>query len=262
MFMHPYDDPDLIAGQETIGLEILEDLQDADMIVVPVGGGGLMAGIAVASKALSPDTKVLGIQATACPSAFEALRAGKPVRVEEKKSIADAIMVPAVGKGDFPILRDLVDGIVLVDEGQIAAAMLLLLERKRILAEGAGATPLAALLDPASKIPKGRKVVLVISGGNADPVLLDRILQQGLTLQGRFMRFSICVEDLPGNLAKILDLLAGLGVNVLNIYHSRAESCLPIFATRIDIELETRGFDHISRITEALRNAGHQIELK
>ena len=154
------------------------------------------------------------------------------------------------------------DGIVLVDEGQIAAAMLLLLERKRILAEGAGATPLAALLDPASKIPKGRKVVLVTSGGNAHPVLLDRILQQGLILHGRFMRFSICVEGLPGNLARILDLLAGLGVNVLNIYHSRAESCLPIFATRIDIELETRGFDHISRITEALRNAGYQIELK
>lgn len=262
MFMHPYDDPDLIAGHGTIGLEILEDLQDTDMIVVPVGGGGLIAGIAVAVKALSPDIKVIGVQATACPSAFEALRVGKPVRIKEKKSIADAIMVPEVGKDDFYILRDLVDGILLVDEGQIASAMLLLLERKRILAEGAGATPLAALLDSTGKIPKGRKVVLVISGGNADLVILDRILRQGLTLHGRVMRFSAYMEDAPGNLARLLGLLASLGGDVLQVHHSRSEGCSPIFAARIDVELETRGFDHIFRITGALRNAGYEIELE
>ncbi|MDM7913250.1 MAG: threonine ammonia-lyase, partial [Methanotrichaceae archaeon] len=210
LFLHPYDDEEIIAGQGTIGLEILADLPDADTIIIPVGGGGLIGGIAVAVKALRPRTRIIGVQAATCPSALEALKAGRPValNVEETSSIADAIMVTQVGDADFPLLRDLVDEMVVVDESQIAAAMLLLLERKKILAEGAGAVPLAALLSKSIRLPPGSKAVLVISGGNVDSLLMDRIIHQGLLFQGRMMRFSVLLEDTPGSLAKLLHLLS------------------------------------------------------
>ena len=199
--IHPYDDPDLITGQGTVGLEILEDLPDVDAIIVPVGGGGLISGVALAAKAIRPQTRIIGVQADACPSAYEALREGKPSVVEEKSSIADAIMVTQVGDADFPILKGKVDEIVLVSEEQIAAAILLLLERKKVLAEGAGAAPLAALLGSSVVLPKGSKVVLLISGGNVDSPLLDRIIRQGLLRHGRIMRLSVTLEDKPGSLA-------------------------------------------------------------
>lgn len=262
LFIHPYDDPEIIAGQGTIGLEIMEDLPDADFIIVPVGGGGLIGGIAAAVKAVRPETVIIGVQAAACPSAYEALKKGRPVlvdNVEEKGSIADAIMVPQVGASDFPLLRDLVDRIILVTEDQIAAAILLLMERKKILAEGAGAAPLAALLSPSLKIPEGGKVVLVISGGNIDSLLLDRVIHQGLLHHGRLMQFSVALEDAPGSLAKLMDLIAGLRANVVNIHHSRNERDLPINSARVDLELETRSFEHIREITVALNNAGYHI---
>ena len=199
--IHPYDDPDLITGQGTVGLEILEDLPDVDAIIVPVGGGGLISGVALAAKAIRPQTRIIGVQADACPSAYEALREGKPSVVEEKSSIADAIMVTQVGSADFPILKEKVDEIVLVSEELIAAAILLLLERKKVLAEGAGAAPLAALLGSSVVLPKGSKVVLLISGGNVDSPLLDRIIRQGLLRHGRIMRLSVTLEDKPGSLA-------------------------------------------------------------
>lgn len=264
IFIHPYDDPDIIAGQGTIGLEILEDLPDPDIIIVPVGGGGLIAGIATAVKALRPTVKVVGAQTAVCPSAREALRQGMPVLLdaEEKGSIADAIMVPRVGDADFPLLWDLVDEIIVVNEDQIAAAMLLLLERKKVMAEGAGAVPLAALLSSSSQIPKESKVVLVISGGNIDSLLLDRVIHQGLMQHGRIMQFSVSLEDIPGSLAKLLDLVSELQANVFHIHHARSERGLPINFTRVDLELETRGFNHINEITAALNNAGYRVELK
>ena len=264
MFIHPYDDEEIIAGQGTIGLEILEDLPDADTIIVPVGGGGLIGGIAIAVKALRPQTKIIGVQAAACPSAREALKAGRPVAldVEEKSSLADAIMVTQVGDADFPLLRDLVDEIVAVDESQIAAAMLLLLERKKILAEGAAAVPLAALLSKSIRLPPESKAVLVISGGNVDSLLLDRIIHQGLLFQGRLMRFSIRLEDAPGSLAKLLYLIAGFGANVVHIHHARNERDLPLNSTRVDLELETRGFDHLKAIEGELKRAGYLISIK
>jgi threonine dehydratase len=264
IFIHPYDDPDVIAGQGTIGLEVLEDLPELNAIIVPVGGGGLISGISIALKAQRPEVRVIGVQTAACPSAIEALKAGRPMAmdVEEKNSIADAIMVPRVGDVDFPIIRDNVDEIMAVDEDQIAAAVLLLLERKRILAEGAGAAPLAALLSTSFKAPKGCKVVLVVSGGNLDSLLLDRVIHHGLLLQGRLMRFSISLEDIPGSLARLLDLVADLRANVVHIHHARNERGLPIDFTRVELELETRSFEHINEVASALNKAGYHIELK
>ncbi len=265
LFIHPYDDPDIIVGQGTIGLEIMEDLVDADVIIVPVGGGGLIGGIATAVKALRSETSIVGVQASACPSAYVALKAERPILVEdveEKGSIADAIMVPQVGVSDFPLLRDLVDKIVLVTEDQIDAAILLLLERKKILAEGAGAVPLAALLSSSLQIPKGSKVVLVISGGNIDSLLLDRVIHQGLLHHGRLMQFSVALEDVPGSLGHLLDVVAELHANVVHIHHSRNERDLSINFTRVDLEIETRGFDHIKEIAAALNSLGYHIELR
>ncbi len=264
LFIHPYDDPEVIAGQGTIGLEIIEDLPDPDIILVPVGGGGLITGIATAVKALRTETCVIGVQAAACPSACEALKAGRPValNVDEKESLADAIMVPQVGEADFPILRDLVDDIIVVNEDQIATSMLLLLERKKILVEGAAATPLAALLSNSLEIAEGSKIVLVISGGNLDSLLLDRVIHQGLLQHGRLMQLSVYIEDIPGSLAKLLDILAELQANAVSIRHTRNERGMPINFTRVDLELETRGFEHITEITAALNNAGYRAELK
>lgn len=260
-FIHPYDDPDIITGQGTIGLEILEDLPDVDVIIVPVGGGGLISGIALAAKAIRPQIRVIGVQAEACPSAYVAIREGKPSDVEEESSIADAIMVTRVGDADFPILKEKVDEIVLVSEEQIASSILLLLERKKVLAEGAGAAPLAALLGSAV-VPKNSKVVLVISGGNVDSPLLDRILRQGLLRHGRIMRFSVTLEDKPGSLARLTDLLAKMQTSIIHIYHARNERDLPIYVMRAELELETRGVDHIAKIASALKDAGYSIELK
>ncbi len=262
LFIHPYDDDEIMAGQGTIGLEILEDLNDVDAIIVPVGGGGLIGGIAAAVKAIRPQTRVIGVQTAACPSASEALKAGRPVilNAEESGSIADAIMVTQVGDACLPLLSDLVDEIALVVEDQIAAAVLMLLERKKILAEGAGAVPLAALLGKAVQLPKGCKAVLVISGGNVDSLLLDRVIHRGLLFHGRLMRFSVHLEDVPGSLAKLLSLIAGFNANVVHIHHARNERNLPLNFTRVDLELETRGFDHINAIGDELRRAGYLIK--
>jgi len=255
-FIHPFDDMEIIAGQGTIGLEILEDLPKVDAIVVPVGGGGLIAGIASAVKAERPDIRIVGVQAGACPSALEALGQGQPVDVPAAPSLAEAISVTRVGNLTFPLIRDLVDEMVLVGEDEIAAAVLALLERKRVIAEGAGATPLAALMGPLSLAPKSR-VVLVISGGNLDSLLLDRIIKKGMALQGRIMHLSLAILDRPGTLARVLGILAGQGANVLHIHHIRGYKDLPLGAARLGLELETRGPKHQSAILARLEEEGY-----
>lgn len=259
VFIHPFDDPDIICGQGTIGLEILEDLPDVDAVLVPVGGGGLMAGIASAMKAMRPRVRILGVQAAACPSAHHALRDGRVARVEAAKSIADGIAVTQVGDIPFKILREHVDRIVLVEEEQIAAAIVLLLERRKVLAEGAGVVPLAALFNKDSEILPGSRVVLVISGGNVDSPLLDRVIRQGLVRSGRIMRFSVCLEDVPGSLMQILSLVARKGANVLHIYHERTGRDIPIHLSHVELELETRGPEHIREISEALEENGYRL---
>ena len=261
-FIHPFDDPNIIAGQGTIALEILEDLKEVNTILVPLGGGGIISGIASAVKSIKPDVHVIGVQSVACPSAYESCRKGRITRVDAEQSIADGISVKQVGKMNFEIIQKLVDDVVLVEEDQIAAAILLLLERKKILAEGAGAVSLAALLSGLVTIPRGSTVVLLISGGNVDSSLLGRIIAQGLLKNSRIMRIRVRLEDTPGSLARLLELISDLQANVLHIFHDRNVKDLPIYVTRVDLELETRGPAHIDEITRGLNAAEYELELR
>ena len=261
-FIHPFDDQDIITGQGTIALEILEDLEAMDVILVPIGGGGIISGIASTIKSIKPDVRVIGVQSAACPSAYESCRQGSITRVDAKQSIADGVSVKQVGMMNFDVIQKTVDDVVLVEEDQIAAAILLLLERKKILAEGAGAVSLAALLSGLIAIPQGRKVVLLISGGNVDSPLLGRIITQGLLKKSRIMRLRIRLDDTPGSLAKLLALISDLKANVLHIFHDRNVKDLPIYVTRVDLELETRGPEHVDDIAHGLNAAGYALELR
>jgi threonine dehydratase len=260
-FIHPYDDPYIVSGQGTIALEILEDLKDTDLILVPVGGGGLISGIAAAAKSIRPELDVIGVQTVSCPSAYESWKKGEIVRVESQQSIADGISVKEIGKLNFDIIRRLVNEIVLVEEDHIAASMLLLLERKKTLAEGAGAVSLAALLNGSIADCRGRKVVLLISGGNVDSPLLGRILSQGLIKNRRIMRFRVRLQDTPGSLVKLLALISDLNANVLHVYHDRNIQGMPLYVTRVDLEIETRGPDHLDSIIDQLNKAGYDLEV-
>ena len=261
MFIHPYNDLDIITGQATIGLEILQDLQSPDMIFVPIGGGGLASGIATAAKAICPETRIIGVQAANCPSAYQARLEGAVTLVEAQKSIADGIAVREIGEINFGIIEEMVDTIVLVEEELIVGAVSALLERKKVLSEGAGAVTLAALLGSKVNIPEGCAVVLVISGGNLDSPLLDRIIRHGLLLNGRVMHFSAWIEDMPGSLTRLLGHVARMEGNVLQVHHTRWEKDMPINMTRVDIEVETRGFGHIEEIEGELRKAGFRINV-
>jgi threonine dehydratase len=261
VFIHPYDDADIITGQGSIAIEIFEQLPHPDVIFVPIGGGGLISGIATAARAIRPQTRIIGVQAAACPSVPESLKAGQPVRVEALKSLADGLAVKQVGELNFPIIQKSVDDIVLLEEEQISAAILMLLERKRVLAEGAGAITLAALLQGQVAFADGSTVVLVISGGNVDSSLLGRVLRQGLFRTGRVMRFSVCLDDIPGALAGLLTLVARLQANVLQIDHDRSLLELPITVSRVELELETRGPAHVEDILGALQQAGYAVDV-
>ena len=258
-FIHPFDDADIITGQATVGLEIFDQLSDPDLIVVPVGGGGLIAGIASAAAAMRPDTQVSGVQSSACSSAYESIFRGQITPVEGRSSVADGISVKEVGRLTFDIIQKCVEELALVAEEEIAAAILLLLERKKILAEGAGAAPLAAVLNGSVKVPRQGKTVLVISGGNVDSPLLGRIISQGLIKNGRVMRIRVRMADVPGSLAKLLALIARLEANVLHIYHDRSGRDVPIYVTHVELELETRGPAHVKQIDEALTAAGYEF---
>ena len=260
IFIHPYDDLDVVAGQGTIGLEIVAELPMVDAVLVPVGGGGLVAGIATAVKALRPVTTVIGVQAAACASALAARRLGKPVAVAARKSIADGISVKEVGRLPFAVMERLMDEIVTVEEEQIAAAVLELLERKKVLAEGSGAVPLAALLTADLSSLRGRQVVLVVSGGNVDSHLLGRILNQGLLRSGRILRFSVVLEDVPGVLAGLLDVVAVNRGNILHILHDRMGRHLPLGLSRVELEVETRDAGHMEELLKALSSSGYEVE--
>ena len=259
MLVHAYDDPLVIAGQGTIGLEILEDLPSVDQVIVPVGGGGLVAGIATALRGKNPGVRVTGVQAAACASAVEALRAGKPVTVESRPTLADGIRVRRVGELPFPVIRDLVDRVVLVDEDALADAMLLLLERKKVLAEGAGAAPLAALLSGSANVTPGSRVVLVVSGGNLDIPLLERVIRRGLVRTGRVLHLTVTLDDTPGALASMLSVIGSHGGNILHIHHGRGDPGIGVTAVRLDLVIETRGPDHSRRIQDELERKGYSV---
>jgi threonine dehydratase len=258
-FVHPFDDPDIIAGQGTVALEIVDALPDLERVIVPVGGGGLIAGIAVALRALKPHVTITGVQAEACPSAVEALSHGKRTEVPGGVSIADGIAVRQTGAAPFDIIREMVDDIVLVQEEQIAAAILLLMERKKIVAEGAGAVALAALMNGAVTLTPGERTVLLISGGNLDSPLLGRIIRKGLIQSGRIMRVGVRLDDVPGALAGLLKCIADRNANVLHIHHDRSRRDLAINVTAVELELETRSEAHAADIKAALHKAGYRL---
>jgi len=260
-YIPAFDDPGVIAGQGTVGLEILEDLPETDLILVPVGGGGLIAGIAVAAKGMDPRVRVGGVQAAACPSATEAVKAGRPVLVEAGATLADGIRVRRVGDLAFPVLRDLVDEIVTVGEEEIAEAMLQLLERKKVIAEGAGAAPLAALISGRVKAREGSRVVLVVSGGNVDTPLLDRVIHQGLVRNGRVLQAEVVLSDVPGALAGLLSVIATTGGNILQIHHVRGGRDLPVQAVRVALEVETRDGEHRKEVIGAVEKEGYMIHV-
>ena len=259
-FVHPYDDRGIIAGQGTIGLEILEDVPDVEAVIVPVGGGGLISGIAAIIKRRKPRTKIIGVQSAHVPSAFLSLKRGKRVEVRIKPTLADGIALRSLGELNFPIVQKYVDDIVTVKEEEIASAILMLMERKRVVAEGAGAVPLAALLSKKHQIA-AKKVVLVISGGNIDVNVLDRIIEKGLSQTGRIVRFGVLVRDVPGPLAELSGLIAQNHANILHVIHERASRDIPIGLTKVIMVLETRGPDHVRKIRNVLKGTGYPLQM-
>jgi threonine dehydratase len=262
LFIHPYDDPEVIAGQGTIALEVHEDLPQTDMFIVPVGGGGLISGIAIAARQLFPSLQIIGVQAAACPAMYRAFYTGKIEEITPDYSIADGIVVKQPGDITLSCVRKYVDAMILVQEDQIAEAMRLLLERKKVIAEGAGATPLAALLTGDLPVADRNAIVLIISGGNIDSPLLERILRQGFLEKGRIMRISVCIDDVPGSLALLLEVIALKGGNILDIHQVRGGRNLPLFTSRVDLEIESRGNDHIREIRNALEEKGYVLRVR
>jgi threonine dehydratase len=258
-FVHPFDDEQVIAGQGTIGLEILKEVPDVEAVIIPVGGGGLISGIATIVKKRRPRVKIIGVQSMHAPSAFYSLKRKKIVEVRVKPTLADGIAVQRIGEITFPMIQTGVDEMVTVNEDEIASAILMLMERKRVVAEGAGAAPLATLLSGRLKI-RSKKVVLVISGGNIDVHLLDRIIEKGLAQTGRLVRFTILLRDVPGALAKLTSLIAEHRANILHIIHERAAKDIPIGFSKVILVLETRGSDHIREIKKGLKEKGYSIQ--
>jgi threonine dehydratase len=258
-FIHPFDDEEIIAGQGTIGIEILEEVPDVEAIVVPVGGGGLISGIATIVKKRRPRVKIIGVQALHAPAAFYSLNKKKLVEVKTKPTLADGIAIRRPGEITFPIIQKKVDDILTVEEEEIASAILMLMERKRVVAEGAGAAPLAALLSKKWKV-RADKIVMVLSGGNIDVHLLDRIIEKGLSRTGRVVRFGVLLRDIPGALARLSGLVAQNQANILHIIHERAARDIPIGYSKVILVLETRGPDHIHKIQDRLKEEGYPLE--
>jgi threonine dehydratase len=254
-----FDDEDIIAGQGTLGLEILEDVPDVEAIVVPVGGGGLIAGILTAVKAVRPEVKVVGVEPVNAPTLQESLKAGKVVRAQTKPTLADGLAIAEVGKLCFDLIRPRLDDLLLVDEPTIARSVLKLLELEKTMVEGAGAVPLAAAMTPSCQL-QGKRVVLVLCGGNIDVTLLSRIIDRGLAADGRLCRITACMGDRPGSLARLAAILASTGASVLDIAHDRHFGPADPALVTISATCETRDFDHIGEIEAALRTAG--IEFK
>ena len=253
VLVHPYDDPRIIAGQGTIGLELLEDEPSLDAIVAPIGGGGLIAGIAIAAKAMKPDIAIIGVQASLYPAMAHALkRAPKPVG---GPTLAEGIAVKEPGKLTRPVVRALVEDILLVDEAAIEQAVALLLETERLVVEGAGAAALAAVVANRERFG-GRRVAVVISGGNIDATLLASILQRALVRAGRLVRLRVEITDQPGALARITRIIAERGGNIVEIYHHRLFHDVPVKLAEVDVAVETRNTGHVSEIVAALVAGG------
>ena len=256
-FIHPYDDPAVVAGQGTVGLEMMEAAPQLDTLLVAVGGGGLIAGIAVAAKALQPGVEVIGVQMLRFPNMFNAVK--HQHLPQGSSTIAEGIAVGTPGRVPQAIIERLVDDIVLVDEGDIEQAVVMLLEVEKTVVEGAGAAPLAALLKDPGRF-RNRRIGLVLGGGNIDPLLLAAIIERGMVRAGRLARIRVSARDVPGSLAKITATVADAGGNIDEVHHQRAFTTLAAQNVEIELVLQTRGREHIAAVLDALHEAGFSAE--
>ena len=257
VLVHPFDHPDIVAGQGTVGLEILEQVPDVRTVVVCTGGGGLLAGIALAVKSTHPDVRVVGVQAESAAAFPASLAAGHPVVLERMATMADGIAVGCPGPVPFAIVRELVDEIVTVSEESLSRALLLCLERAKLVVEPAGAAGVAALLeDPRTFEPP---VVVVLSGGNVDPLLLMRLLRHGLAVAGRFLSFRLRIPDRPGALVQLLAEVAAADASVIEVEHVRTDARLRVDEVEVRLQLETRGDEHCDEVLSRLRGAGYPL---
>lgn len=257
-FIHPFDDEDVIAGQGTIGLELMEQIPDADAVIVPIGGGGLISGIAFTIKSINPNCKVYGVQAAGAPSMLQSVRHKKRECLPRVSTIADGIAVKEPGENTFEYCKKYVDDIVSVTDDEISSAILALIEQQKLISEGAGAVSVAAAMF--NKVPvQGKKVVCLVSGGNIDVTILSRVIKRGLLKSGRSYSMNIELLDKPGQLKAVSAIIADLGGNVVSVHHERANEGSDINGCFLRIVLETRNFDHIEQIRKALIDAGYRI---
>jgi threonine dehydratase len=259
VFVPPFDDPQIIAGQGTIGLELLAEAPEAELVLVPVGGGGLISGIATAIKAARPDVRVIGVQAAGAPSALRSLEAHHPVQLESASTMADGIAVKSPSALTLEHIEAHVDGIALVSEEEISRAVVLLLERAKAVVEPAGAVAVAALLS--RRLPGTGPAVAVLSGGNVDPLLLTKLIDHGLNAAGRFLVLRVILDDRPGALAALTAEVARVGLNVLSVEHHRAGLDLAVDEVEVLLTLETRDPEHREQVVALLRGARYRVEL-
>lgn len=257
VFVHPYDDELIIAGQGTIGLELLEEAPDLELLLVPVGGGGLISGIATVLKAERPGLRIIGVETARYPSMLHALQS-RPATFG-RFTIAEGIAIKQPGDHTLPMVRRLVDEILLVDEDAIERAVLMLLEQEKVVSEGAGAVPLAALLSYPERFA-GRRVGLVVSGGNIDLPILSSIIQRGLVNSGRLARLTLEIRDIPGELARVSALIGETGANIVQVNHQRIFTEIPLQGAELHFVLQTRGPDHIADLVERLRGEGYKVK--
>lgn len=257
-FIHPFDDPDVIAGQGTIGLEILDQLKDVDVIVVPVGGGGLISGVAYAAKSLKPDIKIYGVQAKEAASMADSLKYDEQVTLNTVNTFADGIAVKHPGDLTFELIKDYVDGVVTVTEDEIAVAILALIEKQKLIAEGAGAVSLAAVM--ADKIPvEGKNVVCLVSGGNIDVNILSRVITRGLVTSGRNATLMIALEDKPGQLVDVATIIASCGANVTGVHYGHSDPNTAVTSCVLTLEIETRDFEQLEQVRNTLTAEGFNL---
>ena len=257
-FIHPFNDERVIAGQGTIGLELLDQLPYMDAVIVPIGGGGLISGVAFALKQLNPDIKVYGVQAAGAPVMFESLRVHQPETLSQVSTVADGIAVKTPGDITYDFCSKYVDDICLVTEDEICAAILRLLEQYKIVAEGAGAVSVAAAMF--NKVPiKGKKTVCLVSGGNIDVTILNRVINRGLEKDGRLCTLSMELDDKPGQLLVVNEVIAAMGANVISVYHERSAYSQKINACELKVKLETRNHEHVEQIKARLAQKGFKL---
>ena len=260
-YLHAFDDPDVMAGQGTIGLEVIEDLPSVDTVVVPIGGGGLISGVATAVKGLDDSVRVVGVQAEGAATVADSLAAGHPVEREAVDTIADGIAVRRIGDRPFEVISERVDEVVTVSDREIAMAITRLLERTKVLAEGAGAAGLAAVLEERFDIEQDETVVPLICGGNIDPNVLTTVLMRGLVQSGRYLRIQTVLQDRPGALQELTAVLAGHRANIFAIRHERTSRNVAMNSAEVELDLETRGHEHVAEIIDVLEERGYPVEV-